>query len=294
MKALFVAKTPAPVSVEAGHYFQGAQGTMFWNRLKKYGLLSPQTEFEDDSLLDHGYGLTDIVKVPRAFGNEPSTAEYSAGIDRILAVVADHQPIIVVFVYKGVLDEVIRQRFGIRRKSEYGFNPSLAKHFGARVFAFPLPGTPCKAAAADIAMLELAAALGNDQMSVAASAPAASPSPSHGLEKDREKGGNELRSTSEMTQLIVRRFKAQGHAQVRGYNSFGFVEDLGAAIVVSRETGKDTRFPIRKIEDGVSAVRSDASVYDGGPGRLCEHGITHVNSVVWALLHLATKSELLE
>jgi hypothetical protein len=33
LEMLFIAKTPAPVSVEAGHYFQGRQGKMFWNKL---------------------------------------------------------------------------------------------------------------------------------------------------------------------------------------------------------------------------------------------------------------------
>lgn len=37
---LFIAKTPATKSVNAGHYFQGRQGQMFWNRLKEYGVLS--------------------------------------------------------------------------------------------------------------------------------------------------------------------------------------------------------------------------------------------------------------
>src|SRR3989304_4445702 len=87
LKALFVGKTPAPVSVAAGHYFQGRQGHMFLSRLKKYGLLKPTTRFEDDSFLDHGYGLTDIVKVPRAYGSEPSSGEYAGGIDRILGLV---------------------------------------------------------------------------------------------------------------------------------------------------------------------------------------------------------------
>src|SRR4051794_18532650 len=72
LRVLFVAKTPAPVSVEVGHYFQGAHGRAFWRGLRKAGLLNPTTDFEDDSLLDHGYGITDIVKVPRSFGDEPS------------------------------------------------------------------------------------------------------------------------------------------------------------------------------------------------------------------------------
>ncbi len=160
LKVLFVGKTPAPESVAVCHYFQGAQGRMFWNRLQEYGLLKPTTRFEDDSLLDHSFGMTDIVKVPRASGNEPSAAEYVAGTERILDLIHIHHPGVVVFVYKKVLDEVLGRRFGVREKSAYGFNPDAEKYFGTRVFAFPLPGTPCTRAQAAAAMRELVEAVG--------------------------------------------------------------------------------------------------------------------------------------
>ena len=83
MRMLIVAKTPALVSVEAGHYFQGRQGRMFWNRLRDYDILTaPPGTHEDDVLLAHGYGLTDVVKVPRNYGNEPSDDEYREGLGR--------------------------------------------------------------------------------------------------------------------------------------------------------------------------------------------------------------------
>lgn len=160
LKVLFVAKTPAPVSVEAGHYFQGKQGRIFWNRLKEYGLFNPTTFFEDDSLLDHGFGMTDIVKVPREYGSEPSSDEYVAGMDRILELIRVHGPRVVVFVYKRVLDQLLLHRFGLRVKSVYGFNSRFDVYFsGAGVFAFPLPGTPCTSAQAVIAMTELSKAV---------------------------------------------------------------------------------------------------------------------------------------
>jgi len=155
LRVLFVGKTPAPDSVEKGHYFQGKHGTMFWSILKRYGLLKPTTKFEDDSLLGHGYGLTDIVKVPRAFGEEPSDQEYMEGSPRILKLIRIHRPKVVVFVYKKVLDKIIRLQFAVEKKSIYGFNQSLETHFGTRVFAFPLPGTPCNTAQATSAMTEL-------------------------------------------------------------------------------------------------------------------------------------------
>lgn len=143
LKILFVGKTPAPESVQKGHYFQGAHGRLFWKSLKQYGILKPTTEFEDDSLLQQGYGLTDIAKIPRPFGHEPSPDEYRRGTERILQVIQLHQPKVVVFVYKRVLDRAIQLAFGLTKKSKYGFNRDLERHFGCKVFAFPLPGTPC-------------------------------------------------------------------------------------------------------------------------------------------------------
>ena len=163
MKLLMIAKTPAMVSVEAGHYFQGRQGRMLWNRLIEYGLLDvPQGNFEDDALLANGYGLTDIVKVPRDYGSEPSDDEYREGLARILRLVAQLQPQVLMFVYKRVLDQILRFSFGQREKAHYGFNDELTEHFNARVFVFPMPGTPCTSGEAVKAMTELAGAMRRD------------------------------------------------------------------------------------------------------------------------------------
>ena len=160
LKMLIVAKTPAPVSVAAGHYFQGSQGTAFWNRLTEHGILAvPSGKFHDEALLKHGYGLTDVVKVPRGFGNEPSDEEYRQGVPRILKLVADLRPTVLMLVYKRVLDNVLRLGFGRRAKSVYGFNPRFDPLFGARVFVFPMPGTPCTREVAHAAMSELAVSL---------------------------------------------------------------------------------------------------------------------------------------
>lgn len=159
-KMLIIAKTPAHTSVEARHYFQGRQGRMFWNRLREYDLLTvPPATHEDDVLLAHGYALTDIVKAPRDYGNEPSDDEYRAGLDRILALISQLEPRVLMFVYKRVLDQILRLSFSRRQKSNYGFNTDLDELFGSRVFAFPMPGTPCTSAQAIIAMNELADAL---------------------------------------------------------------------------------------------------------------------------------------
>ena len=153
---LFIAKTPALKSVAAGHYFQGHHGRMFWNRLKDYNILKvrPNT-FEDENLIENNFGLTDIVKVPRDFGNEPINDEYIEGVDRIMQIISKYKPRVLVFVYKRVLDNILLHRFNYSNNTEYGFNKGLEKFFNSRVFIFPMPGTPCTKAQATIAMTQL-------------------------------------------------------------------------------------------------------------------------------------------
>jgi mismatch-specific thymine-DNA glycosylase len=145
LEILFIAKTPALTSVEAGHYFQGKQGTMFWNRLSEYNILKvPYGKFADDYLIQNNYGITDIVKVPRDYGNEPSKGEYREGLQKIIKTIQKYKPKVIIFVYKGVLDNILNLNFSISTKSSYGFNPQLDKYFNSAVFVFPMPGTPCK------------------------------------------------------------------------------------------------------------------------------------------------------
>jgi len=166
MRMLIVAKTPALSSVEVGHYFQGRHGSMLWNRLRDYGLLDVMAgTYEDDALLAHGYGITDVAKVPRNFGNEPTAEEYTAGSARILELIARLEPTVLMFVYKKVLDEMLRLSFDRPGKSNYGFNPDLDDLFGSVLFVFPMPGTPCTRAEAVKAMSGLADRLAGRRVS---------------------------------------------------------------------------------------------------------------------------------
>ncbi len=156
LEILFIAKTPTTISVDVGHYFQGKQGTMFWNRLADYDILRvPYGDYADNYLLENSFGITDIVKVPRDYGNEPSDEEYRLGLKKIMDTIKLYQPKVIVFVYKAVLDKIIRLNFNILNKSVYGFNPLLDKHFNSKVFVFPMPGTPCTSDKAIRTMTEL-------------------------------------------------------------------------------------------------------------------------------------------
>ena len=110
--------------------------------------------------------VMDTAKRPRPFGQEPSGAEYEEGSDRVVDLIRTHCPKVVVFVYKKVLDNIVHFKFNISERSTYGFNSRLEPYFGCRVFAFPLPGTPCNRQQIRRAMQELAAESGATTSSV--------------------------------------------------------------------------------------------------------------------------------
>jgi len=160
LRMLIIGKTPSPASVQAGHYFQGRMGRGLWKRLDEAGVLhAPPGCFADEAALDNGFALTDICKLPRPFGQEPSEAEYREGWERVSALVTDLRPRILTFAYKGALDKVLKYSYGWEHKSCYGFNDDLMRTFGRRVFAFPLPGVSCTAREAKRHMGDLAGAL---------------------------------------------------------------------------------------------------------------------------------------
>ena len=65
-RLLFVGLNPSPVSVAAGHYFQGRLGRTLWRRLITAQILPPQTDIDtaDDALVAAGHGLTDLHRRP--------------------------------------------------------------------------------------------------------------------------------------------------------------------------------------------------------------------------------------
>jgi G:T/U-mismatch repair DNA glycosylase len=106
-RLLFVGLNPSPVSVAAGHYFQGRLGRAFWGRLMVAGILPGDTPIEsaDDALAAQGHGLTDLYKVPSA-RDKASDATLRAGVGPLWQKVAIWRPAAVVFVWKRVAEAV--------------------------------------------------------------------------------------------------------------------------------------------------------------------------------------------
>lgn len=156
LKIFFVGKTPIKKSVEKGHYFQGRQGTAFWNKLKKYDILKvKQGTYEDENLVDQKYGITDIVKKQHEPRDEPKPEEYIEGLTYITNKIKIYNPEVIVFVYMNVLTNILLHQFEISEKVNYGFNPQYDYLFDSRVFVFPMPGTRCTRANANVSLLEL-------------------------------------------------------------------------------------------------------------------------------------------
>lgn len=82
-------------------------------------------------------------------------------------------------------------------------------------------------------------------------------------------------------------------AQVPGYVRFKYDKITDSSIILIRENGNEAKIPFSTLYKAIEAVREDASVYNGGPNKLREHGITHINSPTWALLHLVPFNELI-
>ena len=79
LRAVVVGINPSPVSVAAGHYYQGQLGQRFYRRLHDAGVIDLSAGgFEDDVAFATGIGLTDVVKRPtsRASGLRAGELEH--------------------------------------------------------------------------------------------------------------------------------------------------------------------------------------------------------------------------
>jgi TDG/mug DNA glycosylase family protein len=128
-RLLFVGLNPSPVSVRAGHYFQGRLGRMFWERLMVAQILPRDTAIEtaDDALVTAGHGLTDLLKVPSP-RDIATDATLRAGVGPLWQKIAIWRPAAIVFVYK--------------RAAEIAAGRSLTEPWGQLV-GVALSGRPC-------------------------------------------------------------------------------------------------------------------------------------------------------
>ncbi len=148
-RLLFVGLNPSPVSVEAGHYFQGRLGRAFWGRLMTAEILPKDTVIDsaDDALVAAGHGLTDLLKLPTP-RDDASDAVLRAGVGPLWQKIAIWRPAAVVFVYKRAAEIVA----GRSLAEPWGQLPGVALS-GRPCFLMPAPYGPAKEVAAGLNFL---------------------------------------------------------------------------------------------------------------------------------------------
>lgn len=98
---LLVGINPAPVSVAAGHYYQGRLGRRLWRRLERVGLLrNPMPGAEDDAFVASGNGLTDLVKRPTTTADLLTSIELREGAEPLREKIRNWNPRLVLFAFK--------------------------------------------------------------------------------------------------------------------------------------------------------------------------------------------------
>jgi TDG/mug DNA glycosylase family protein len=98
---LLIGINPAPVSVRAGHYYQGRLGQRLWARLRSVGLLDDEGhQWEDDAFVAAGNGLTDIVKRPTASAADVSPRELADGADVLSRKIRKWAPGLLLFAFR--------------------------------------------------------------------------------------------------------------------------------------------------------------------------------------------------
>jgi TDG/mug DNA glycosylase family protein len=124
---------PAPISVAAGHYYQGRLGQRFFDRLRQVGLLPDDTTgWEDDAAYQEGVGFTDIVKRSTGSSTEVTPAELRHGAEILTRKLVAAGAPLVVFAFK----QAAVSLFGTFNGN--GFVPDLRLGAG-RVFVMPGP-----------------------------------------------------------------------------------------------------------------------------------------------------------
>ena len=105
LRAVFVGINPSPISVAAGHYYQGRLGRRFWGRLQSAGIATDLSMGrEDDAALEQGLGFADVVRRPTTRSTDVSDTEMSEGAENLVGRLQVAHGAVVVFVFKGAYD----------------------------------------------------------------------------------------------------------------------------------------------------------------------------------------------
>lgn len=132
LRGVVVGINPSPVSVAAGHYYQGRVGQTFFRRLSEADILPEGDGFEDDRAFASGLGFTDVVKRPTPRAADVAHDELEHGRELLEAKLRAHEVTRVLFTFKGAAVVLLGAFDG------HGLRPG-APLAGAEVFVMPGP-----------------------------------------------------------------------------------------------------------------------------------------------------------
>jgi TDG/mug DNA glycosylase family protein len=101
LKVLFVGINPGLYSAATGHHF-ARPGNRFWPALHRAGFTAKQLHpSAQEHLLEHGYGVTNLVNRGTATADELTAEEFVKGRKRLAAKVRRYRPKVVAFLGVG-------------------------------------------------------------------------------------------------------------------------------------------------------------------------------------------------
>ncbi|WP_084078767.1 mismatch-specific DNA-glycosylase [Demequina sp. NBRC 110057] len=131
LDVVFCGTAPGLISADRGHYYAGP-GNRFWTYLHEAGFVAvPLSPADDAGVLDHGIGLTDLVKT-MAQSHDRGLPYDAASLER---KVREHRPRWIAFTSKEAGKAAARhagERPPALGRQEWTFG-------GARVFVLPSP-----------------------------------------------------------------------------------------------------------------------------------------------------------
>jgi TDG/mug DNA glycosylase family protein len=133
LAAVTVGINPAPISVAAGHYYQGGAGQTFYRRLAAVGLLPPGSGYQDDRAYAGGIGFSDMVKRPTSSAAEVHSGELTFGRALLEDKLKETGTPLVIFTFKKAATALLGDFAG------HGLLSPSRRLAGARVFVMPGP-----------------------------------------------------------------------------------------------------------------------------------------------------------
>ena len=134
---VFIGLNPSSISVREGHYFANPRNR-FWTALNGSGLVTVQLSSAlDNQLLDHGIGLTDLIKRPTSQASGLNVSDYREGAPILKAKLLDYQPAIACFHGMMCYRAYLKYAEGFKEKPNLGLQPHSIGQ--SRVFVVPNP-----------------------------------------------------------------------------------------------------------------------------------------------------------